>query len=80
MLVEDPNRKADVDCLNVAGGCAIITPVESFFIGIVGSFLSNITAKLLIYLKVDDAVGASCVHGKTWNASCGQMGKTLRCH
>ena len=28
-----------------------------------GAFLANITAKLLIYLKVDDAVGATCVHG-----------------
>ena len=30
---------------------------------IVGSFLANITAKLLLYLKIDDAVGATCVHG-----------------
>ena len=33
------------------------------FIGAVGSWLANITAKLLIYLKIDDAVGATCVHG-----------------
>ena len=25
--------------------------------------MANITAKLLLYLKVDDAVGAACVHG-----------------
>ncbi len=25
--------------------------------------MANVTAKLLIYLKVDDAVGATCVHG-----------------
>ena len=47
-----------------SAGCAIVTPVEALFIGIVGSFLANITAILLIYLKVDDAVGATCVHGK----------------
>ena len=35
----------------------------SFIIGIVGSFLANITAKLLLYLQIDDAVGATCVHG-----------------
>ena len=35
----------------------------SVFIGAVGSWLANITAKLLIYLKIDDAVGATCVHG-----------------
>ena len=35
-----------------------------FIIGLVGSFLANITAPLLIYLKVDDAVGATCVHGR----------------
>ena len=36
----------------------------SAFIGAVGSWLANITAKLLIYLEIDDAVGATCVHGK----------------
>ena len=36
----------------------------SVFIGAVGAWLANITAKLLIYLKIDDAVGATCVHGK----------------
>ena len=34
-----------------------------FRFAVVGAFLANITAKLLIYLKVDDAVGATCVHG-----------------
>ena len=41
----------------------VVTTVESVFIGFVGAWLANITAKLLIYLKVDDAVGATCVHG-----------------
>ena len=39
----------------------------SAFIGAVGSWLANITAKLLIYLRIDDAVGATCVHGKLNN-------------
>ena len=39
----------------------------SAFIGAVGSWLANITAKLLIYLEIDDAVGATCVHGKLKN-------------
>ena len=49
--------------VGVTAGCAVVTPVEAIPIGIVGSFLANITAKLLIYLKIDDAVGATCVHG-----------------
>ena len=36
---------------------------EALIIGAVGSFLANITDPLLVYLKVDDAVGATCVHG-----------------
>lgn len=51
----------------VSGGCAIVTPREAVFIGIIGSFLANITAPLLIWLKIDDAVGATCVHGKYIN-------------
>ena len=47
----------------MTAGCAVVTPVEAIPIGIVGSFLANITAKLLLYLKIDDAVGATCVHG-----------------
>ncbi|XP_059079544.1 putative ammonium transporter 3 [Tigriopus californicus] len=49
--------------VGVTGGCAIVTPREAVFIGIIGSFLANITAPLLIWLKIDDAVGATCVHG-----------------
>ena len=43
--------------------CAIITIWEALIIGAIGSFLANITDPLLVYLKVDDAVGATCVHG-----------------
>ena len=45
-------------------GCAVVTTGEAFIIGIVGSFLANISADLLIWLKIDDAVGATCVHGR----------------
>jgi len=45
------------------GSCAIISQVDATIIGFIGSFLANITANFLIYLKVDDAVGATCVHG-----------------
>ena len=41
-----------------------MTPLESVPIGIVGAFLANASAGLLVKLKVDDAVGATGVHGK----------------
>ena len=50
--------------LSFQAGCAVVTIPESVVIGIVGSWLGNITAPLLIWLRVDDAVGATCVHGK----------------
>ena len=43
--------------------CAIITIWEGLVIGVVGAFLANITDPLLVYFRVDDAVGATCVHG-----------------
>ena len=49
--------------VGITAGCAIVTPVESVFIGIVGSLLANVSAPLLVWLRVDDAVGATCVHG-----------------
>ena len=36
---------------------------EALLIGAVGGFLANITDPLLVWLRVDDAVGATCVHG-----------------
>jgi len=33
-------------------------------IGMVGALLANVTAIFLVKIKVDDAVGATCVHGK----------------
>jgi putative effector of murein hydrolase len=47
----------------ISAACAVITQVEAMFIGLVGSFLANITSNLLIHIRVDDAVGATCVHG-----------------
>ena len=41
----------------------MVTIFESVIIGAIGSFLAIITDPLLMYLKVDDAVGATCVHG-----------------
>lgn len=29
----------------------------------IGSLLANITDPMLVYFKIDDAVGATCVHG-----------------
>ena len=49
--------------VGITASCAIVTIWESFIIGAVGSFLANITDPLLVYLRVDDAVGATCVHG-----------------
>jgi ammonium transporter len=49
--------------VGITAACAVVNVWESLFIGAVGSFLANITAPLLNWLKVDDAVGATCVHG-----------------
>ncbi|XP_059079547.1 putative ammonium transporter 3 isoform X2 [Tigriopus californicus] len=46
-----------------SGGCALVSLRESVIIGAIGAFLANISAPLLIWMKVDDAVGATCVHG-----------------
>ena len=47
----------------ITAGCAIVTVWEALLIGIIGGFLANITDPLLVWLRVDDAVGATCVHG-----------------
>ncbi|XP_023336671.1 putative ammonium transporter 3 [Eurytemora carolleeae] len=49
--------------VGVTASCAVVDVFEALFIGVVGSFLANITPLLLTWLKVDDAVGATCVHG-----------------
>ena len=41
----------------------MVTIFEAQVIGAIGSFLAIITNHLLIYLRVDDAVGATSTHG-----------------
>ena len=41
----------------------MVTIFEALIIGAIGSFLAIIADYLLIFLRVDDAVGATCVHG-----------------
>ena len=43
--------------------CPVVTVWEAVVIGAIGSFLANITDPVLVYLRIDDAVGATCVHG-----------------
>ena len=47
----------------MSGGCAVYNSYTAMIVGAVGSFLANITPPLLEWIKVDDAVGATCVHG-----------------
>ena len=49
--------------VSITAGCAVVTVWESLVIGAIGSFLANITDPLLVRLRIDDAVGATCVHG-----------------
>ena len=48
----------------VTAASNLINQVDAMIIGFIGSFLANITANLLVYIRVDDAVGATCVHGQ----------------
>ena len=50
--------------ISLSASCAVINQVDAMIIGFIGSFLANITANLLVYIRVDDAVGATCVHGE----------------
>ena len=43
--------------VGITAACALVSTLHAAFIGVVGSFIANISAKLLIYLQVDDAVG-----------------------
>ena len=47
----------------ISAGCAIVTIWEALLIGAIGGFLANITDPFLVWLRIDDAVGATCVHG-----------------
>ena len=48
---------------SIAATCCVVEVWEALLIGAVGSFLANITNPLLAKWRVDDAVGATCVHG-----------------
>lgn len=49
--------------VGVTAGCAVVTVFEALAIGAVGAFLAIASDPLLARFKVDDAVGATCVHG-----------------
>ena len=49
--------------VGVTGGCAVFNVYSAMVVGAVGSFMANITPPLLEYWRIDDAVGATCVHG-----------------
>ena len=46
-----------------AAGCALVDIWEAVLIGVVGGFLANATDPLMVWFRIDDAVGATCVHG-----------------
>ena len=49
--------------VSITASCCVVEVWEALLIGAVGSFLANISDPLLVRWKVDDAVGATCVHG-----------------
>ena len=66
------NKKQDVltvvngilgSLVAITAGCAVLNTYSALFVGAVGSFLANISPPLLEWLRIDDAVGATCVHG-----------------
>ena len=46
-----------------SGGCTLYDPWEAFIIGIIGSFVANLSVKMFDHLKVDDPVSGCSVHG-----------------
>ena len=46
-----------------SGGCTLYDPWEAFIIGIIGSFVANLSIKMFEKLKIDDPVSACSVHG-----------------
>ena len=49
--------------VSIMAGCANVTNIESIVIGGVGALLSTLCGLVLPWLKIDDPVSASCVHG-----------------
>lgn len=76
--IQSPSGKVDVlasingvlgSLVGITASCAVVSVWEALFIGLVGGFLANATEPLLTYwLRIDDAVGATCVHafGGLW--------------
>ena len=49
--------------VSVTAACNILDPLNSIFVGAVGSVLCILACKLLEYLQIDDAINAFPVHG-----------------
>ena len=48
---------------SISAGCCVVEVWEALLIGAVGALLANVAEPLLARWRVDDAVGATCVHG-----------------
>ena len=55
--------EAFFECVLSLASCALVDIWEAMLIGAVGGFLANVTDPLMVWLRIDDAVGATCVHG-----------------
>lgn len=55
--------------VGITAGCAYVSPVGAFFIGLTAGVLVILTGEALERFKIDDAVGAFAVHG-----TCGALG------
>ena len=48
--------------VGITAGCSVVEPEGAFVIGVVSAFVYTYSAKLLVYLKIDDVVDAIPVH------------------
>lgn len=48
--------------VGVTAGCALVQPFASIIIGVVSGAMYYICSRILLYLKIDDPLEASCVH------------------
>ena len=49
--------------ISIMAGCANISNLEAVVTGAVGALLAILATRALVWLRVDDPVGASAVHG-----------------
>ena len=49
--------------ISIMAGCANISNLEAVVTGAVGALLALLATRALVWLRVDDPVGASAVHG-----------------